>query len=84
MFSGRLIYTNLSAGLGVIINCLILPFDQALKYNISFNLLGSEEIQGDPVEKKYNRLLFFKKFLNYPDISEVTKFELRNLEIKPL
>ena len=52
------------------------------EYTLNFTLEGSEEIKGNPVEKMYNNLVLYKKFLDYP-VREATKFEFQNLTVKP-
>jgi hypothetical protein len=54
------------------------------EYKIYFRLDAGEEIIGNPVENKHNRLVIFKKFLKYPGIDEVTKFEFQNLTVNPI
>ncbi|MGM0650009.1 MAG: hypothetical protein ACQES1_05810 [Bacteroidota bacterium] len=52
------------------------------EYKLNIKLAGDEEITGDPVKNRNNALVIFKKFLKYPDIKEVTKFEFQNLTVK--
>lgn len=50
------------------------------KYNIE--LQPGETLKGDPVKKANNKLVIFKKFLNYEGMKEVTKFEFHNITVK--
>jgi hypothetical protein len=52
------------------------------EHMMSFSLDAGEEITGDPVNRLNDQLVIFKKFLNYPKIKEVTKFEFQNLTVK--
>ncbi|MGM0650863.1 MAG: hypothetical protein ACQES1_10210 [Bacteroidota bacterium] len=52
------------------------------EYKLDIKLPAGEEITGDPVKNRNNALVIFKKFLKYPDIKEVTKFEFQNLTVK--
>ncbi|MEA3447504.1 MAG: hypothetical protein U9Q98_03510, partial [Bacteroidota bacterium] len=54
----------------------------AEEYMLDFKIEAGEELVGDPVKRLNDHLVLFKKFLKYPDIKEVTKFEFQNLTVK--
>ena len=54
------------------------------EYIYDFNIKPGDELVGVPMGKKGNKLALFKKFLNKPDVPEVTKFEFDNLTINPV
>jgi len=54
------------------------------EYTYDYTIQPGDEVTGVPMGKKGRKLVIFKRFLNKPEIPEVTKFEFENLIVNPI
>ena len=54
------------------------------EYTYDYNIQAGDEITGIPMGKKGQNLVIFKRFIDKPEVPELTKFELENLTINPM